>query len=108
MGGLLIVFGGLILIACVILLFNRILEQVEKRNRKLEKIKTQLPGQTTKCDEPEAEPIPVEDQIVIAALIELYRRVHFDAIQSEITFVHGNDAQNAWRLGFKYGQRKTS
>ncbi|NOZ13522.1 MAG: OadG family protein [Acidobacteria bacterium] len=107
-GGLLIVFGGLILIACVILLFNRILEFVEKRSVKPEKMETEPPVRTTELPETFTEPVPEEDQIAIAALIELYRRVHFDAIQSEITFVHGNDAQNAWRLGFKYGQRKSS
>jgi len=53
----------------------------------------------------EEEPIPEDDLAALAALIELYRRVHFDALQSDITFVRGQDAANAWRMGYKYGQR---
>ncbi|NOY22163.1 MAG: OadG family protein, partial [Acidobacteria bacterium] len=103
----LIVFGGLVLIACVIYAFNRILEIVEDRETK-ENISASAPDDEKETPAPEAETeIPMEDRIAIATLIELYRRVHFDAVQSDITFIHGNDAQNAWRLGFKYGQRRT-
>ncbi|RLE17260.1 MAG: hypothetical protein DRJ08_00760 [Acidobacteria bacterium] len=106
-GGLLIVFGGLVLIACVIFLFNRILELVEKSETKERGAETTPVSPEMTEIAPVIEEIPDEDRIAIAALIELYRRVHFDPVQSEITFVHGNDAQNAWRLGFKYGQRRT-
>ena len=108
-GGLLIVFGGLVLIACVILVFNRLLESVEKRREEAapQEADSGLLEAGKAPDAAAGQEIPEEDRIAIAALIELYRRVHFDAIQSEITFVHGNDAQNAWRLGFKYGQRRS-
>ncbi len=108
-GGLFIVFGGLVLIACVIFVFNRILEAVEDRESKEEAATVAPDRQKTEQASvaQSEEEIPMEDRIAIAALIELYRRVHFDAIQSNVTFIHGNDAQNAWRLGFKYGQRRT-
>lgn len=105
-GGILTVFGGLVLIACAIYLFNRILEIVETREGK-EAAREFPPAEQEAIPVPHILPereIPVEDQIAIATLIELYRRVHFDAVQSDVTFVRGNDAQNAWRLGFKYGQ----
>ncbi len=108
-GGLLIVFGGLVLIACVIYVFNRVFAALEQKE-----VRKEAPAIAPDGDIEELaaapqtqEEVPVEDQIAIAALIELYRRVHFDAIQSNVTFIHGNDAQNAWRLGFKYGQRRT-
>ena len=105
-GGILTVFGGLVLIACSIYLFNRILEMVEAREGK--RASEKLPPFEQEAiqgpDISQEKEIPMEDRIAIATLIELYRRVHFDAVQSDVTFVRGNDAQNAWRLGFKYGQ----
>ncbi len=108
-GGLLIVFGGLVLIACVIYVFNRIFRFLERKEIEIETSAMEPDGEKGElASAPQVEEdVPLEDQIAIAALIELYRRVHFDAIQSNVTFIHGNDAQNAWRLGFKYGQRRT-
>ncbi len=109
LSGILIVFVGLILIALCIAIFNFLLQE-----RKPETDETgadgshatvSVDGKDVSVRSTDAKPIPETDLVAIAALIELYRRVHFDALRSDITFVRGQDAANAWRMGYKYGQR---
>jgi len=110
LSGILVVFSGLMLIALVIYLFNLVF-----RERPAPSIEAD--GEVPPIDGPDAgagkhepaaamEEIPADDLAAIAALIELYRRVHFDRLQSQITFVRGQDAASAWQLGYKYGQRQ--
>jgi len=105
--GILIVFAGLILIAFCIFLFN--LAFMERKEADVDGSPAgdaAGTGSVASTQEvKEEEPIPEDDLAALAALIELYRRVHFDALQSDITFVRGQDAANAWRMGYKYGQR---
>ena len=105
--GILIVFAGLILIAFCIFLFN--LAFIERKVPASGGSPSEDPSTTDSAasarEAKEEEPIPEDDLAALATLIELYRRVHFDALQSDITFVRGQDAANAWRMGYKYGQR---
>jgi len=100
--GMFIVFAGLCLIALVIVLFNYIM----KPSTKKEKTRTLVAPKDEVVNIPESKPIPEDHLVAISAAIELYRRIHFDVVQSEITFVRGEDAQNAWKIGSKYGQRE--
>ena len=108
-GGILIVFAGLILIAFCIVVFNFILKEREPKQDDGEngpsEVSVSVDGGDVSVRSSDGKPIPENDVVAIAALIELYRRVHFDALRSDITFVRGQDAANAWRLGYKYGQR---
>ncbi len=101
--GLIVVFVGLILIASTIHLFNKIFAKIGPGNR---------PPETAGVEEPEgaiptavaAEPIPDDILAAIAVAIETYRRLHFDVLESQVTFKTGQE-QSAWKVGFKYGQR---
>lgn len=109
LSGILIVFAGLILIALCIALFNFLLMEREKPSGTATAGADQDADRagTASAEVAGGEPaeIPEEDLVVLATLIELYRRVHFDALQSDITFVRGQDAANSWQMGYKYGQR---
>ncbi|MFA4838574.1 MAG: OadG family transporter subunit [Candidatus Neomarinimicrobiota bacterium] len=99
--GLLIVFTGLVLIEVVLFLFNKLVEaSAKKRALKdyYEKEADEIIPIAPVAD------IPEDDLIAIATAIECYRKIHFDALQSEITFVHGGQ-QNVWKMGYKVGQR---
>jgi len=109
LSGILVVFAGLVMIALVITVFNRISMSLRKRrDRKLNESPERLPAHP-----PIPAPavisgpnIPEDDLIAITAAVELYRKIHFETLPSEITFVHGEDAQNAWKMGNKFGQRQ--
>ncbi len=109
LSGILIVFVGLILIAFCIAAFGYLLQERKPaesgREHSGSDATVSVDGKSIPVRSADAEPIPENDLVAIAALIELYRRVHFDALRSDITFVRGQDAANAWRLGYKYGQR---
>lgn len=99
--GMFIVFAGLCLIAVVIVIFNYVMQPSEKKP----KAKKLIAPEEEAIKAVDIKPIPEDHLVAISAAIELYRRVHFDVLQSEITFVRGGDAQNAWKMGSKYGQR---
>jgi Na+-transporting methylmalonyl-CoA/oxaloacetate decarboxylase gamma subunit len=92
-GGLLVVFLGLILIEIVIHFFSRYFEKKELR-----KSAPALPEKETVTTEGSTTPVPEDDLVAIATAIEFYRKVHFDQLQSQITFVRGNQ-QNNWKIG---------
>ncbi|PIS27731.1 MAG: hypothetical protein COT43_08935 [Candidatus Marinimicrobia bacterium CG08_land_8_20_14_0_20_45_22] len=99
--GLLIVFSGLVLIEVVLFLFNKLVEVSAKRRalkEYLEKEADEFVSVTPVVD------IPEDDLVAIATAIECYRKIHFEPLQSEITFVHGSQ-QNVWKMGYKVGQR---
>ena len=89
-GGLVVVFLGLVLIEIVIHFFNRYFEKKDQK-KALVKIAEQ-------AKKPRPVAIPEEDLIAIATAIEFYRKVHFDQLQSQITFYRGNQ-QNNWKIG---------
>ncbi len=102
LAGIAIVFAGLVLIAVVIVVFNFIM-QPSKGKVKTKKLV--VPEQLAVKKE-DLKPIPEDHLVAIATAIELYRKLHFDVLQNEITFVRGEDAANAWKMGHKFGQRE--
>jgi len=91
-GGLIFVFTGLVLIEIVIHFFNRYFEKKDQKKA--------LINITEQAKKPRTivAAIPEEDLIAIATTIELYRKIHFDQLQSQITFYQGNQ-QNNWKIG---------
>ena len=99
--GILIVFGGLILISGTIMLFNRLL--MKKPIAEGEK-QTSTEPEPKKVSLFKGKEIPEDHLIAISAAVELYRRLHFDQLESAVTFERG-EAHSGWKTGYRYGQR---
>ena len=99
--GILIVFVGLVMISLVIYLFNLVFVVLCRRRERADK----------PCSEAEwtvdrtGKKIPKEHLVAIAVAVEFYRKIHFDFLQSEITFSRGDNAHAGWKIGHFYGQR---
>ncbi|MBN1541725.1 OadG family protein [candidate division KSB1 bacterium] len=98
--GWLVVFIGLILISLVIHGFNLFFRRWFSRQQEKSLALRPLTEEVTRA----AQEIPPDHLVAIVSAIEIYRRLHFDDLQSEITFASG-DAQTSWKLGHRYGQR---
>ena len=98
--GIIVVFAGLILIASTIHLFNKIFEHLHRKSGKSESLST-TPQQ---INVKKTVWIPDDEMAAIAAAIECYRRIHFETLQSQITFKRG-EQKTAWMAGQKFGQR---
>ena len=99
MAGIIVVFVSLILISLVIHLFNRIFEKKGANNAD----SASDAGETVVRSK-SGKKIPETDLIAIAAAVEVYRKIHFEPLQSQITFEHG-DQQSPWKMAYKFGQR---
>ena len=53
-----------------------------------------------------AEAIPAEHLVAISTAVELYQRLYFSHLETNITFEHG-EVQSNWKTGSRYGQRKS-
>ncbi|HPC36825.1 MAG TPA: OadG family protein [Candidatus Marinimicrobia bacterium] len=95
-GGLITVFVGLVIIEFVISLFNRYFAKKEQKAQ----IAASSPSPATKKHSASIKriAIPEEDVVAIATTIELYRKIHFDQLPSQITFIRGNQQSN-WKIG---------
>jgi Na+-transporting methylmalonyl-CoA/oxaloacetate decarboxylase gamma subunit len=102
LAGIAIVFAGLVLIAVVIVIFNFIMKPSQNKEKTKKLV---VPEQLTVKKE-NLKPVKEDHLVAIATAIELYRKLHFDVLQNEITFVRGEDAANAWKMGHKFGQRE--
>lgn len=102
--GLAVVFGGLVLIALTIFLFNKLSAQADKITQKKKEALPQtelgLGAQTAE------EEIPEDHIVAIGVAVELYRRLHLETLQSTITFTRGEVNSN-WKAGVRFGQRKS-
>ena len=98
--GIIVVFGGLILIAITIHLFNKVFKglhrSAETRFINTEKTEAIVPKK--------ALAIPEDELVALTVAIECYRKIHFETLQSEITFKRG-ELQSVWKSGHRYGQR---
>ncbi len=104
--GMTIVFSGLVIIALAIHSFNYISAFVKKRGEA--NTAAGPAGETTPALAFMGKDLVPEDELVaISVAIELYRRLHFEHLQSEITFVHGELTNSGWKTGIKYGQRRS-
>ena len=102
--GLLVVFGGLVLIAVTIFIFNKMsaLAVKIKSGKELQ----QKEKSVTKTVLQESEYIKEEHLAAIGVAVELYRRLHLETLESAVTFERGEMNSN-WKAGARYGQRKS-
>ncbi len=96
--GIFIVFGGLILIAFVVSLFNWFFAEkahtspdANKREDIYEEVK-----------KASLQSIPEEDLIAIATALELYKRLYIDSLQSRLTFT---EDVSTWKAGNIFNHR---
>jgi len=101
--GILVVFGGLVLIALTIFLFNKISEKTDRDDQD-ESVKKIQPEKVILSTEASA--IPQDHLAAIAAAVELYRRLHLETLESAITFERGETNSN-WKTGARFDQRKS-
>ncbi len=93
LAGILVVFIGLIAISVAIVLFNKVSHMAKRKNKEnAPKPPTPEPKKTT-----DVKAIPEEELVAITVAVEAYRKIHFDILQNEVTFTHGN-AQTAWKM----------
>jgi hypothetical protein len=95
--GLFVVFTGLVLIALIIYLFNITFKYLHREKN--------LPislEQTNSMRAPSTVIISDEELIAISVAIEYYRRIHFEPLQSAITFRQG-EQQSVWKSGLRPG-----
>jgi len=95
--GLLIVFIGMVLIALIIFLFNITFKYLLREKKSLIS-----PDQTSSMRVPDKVTISDEELIAISVAIEYYRRIHFEPLQSAITFRQG-EQQSVWKSGLRPG-----
>jgi len=95
-GGLIVVFLGLVIIEFVIHFFNHYFEKKEQEADRISSSSSTANNRSSR--KTKAIQIPEDDLIAIATTIELYRKIHFDQLQSQITFYRGNQ-QNNWKMG---------
>ncbi len=101
--GILVVFGGLVLIAMTIFLFNKISERTDRANQDESVRKVQPEKAILNA---EASVIPQDHLAAIATAVELYRRLHLETLESSITFERGETNTN-WKTGARFDQRKS-
>lgn len=94
LAGIAVVFIGLVAIYLAIEIFNKVSFYFRNKNiargdleYKVEQVKPNFTGKK----------IPEDELVAIAVAVEAYRKIHFDILQSEITFTHGN-TQTAWKM----------
>lgn len=102
LGGTLIVFLGLVLIAIVVYLFNFVLKGLPESKAKgadVYEAPSVIIGRGPKED------VPEDHLVAISAAIELYYRLYMEKSVSGITF--SNAESSNWRTGNKFGVRQT-
>ncbi len=102
--GLAVVFGGLVLIALTIFLFNKLSAQADKIATKSDSDKPQIQLSSSAAEA--EEDIPEDHLAAISVAVELYRRLHLETLQSAVTFASGEVNSN-WKAGARFGQRKS-
>ncbi len=100
--GILIVFVSLILISLIIYIFNRIFSRLHHDDNQPFRPHSGTQNETDRITKPSE--IPPDHLAAITTAVELYRRLHFEPLNSAVTFSKG-ETQPGWKVGFKYGQR---
>jgi len=98
--GIFMVFVGLILITIVISMLNRLFDKFFTKEIISQELKISEEKEISK-----EESIPKEHLIAIATTVELFSRLHLSYNDSKITFIHGTESLNGWKMGNKYDLR---
>jgi hypothetical protein len=99
--GIMMTFTGLTLVALMIYLFNVSFTLFRKIWHKRQ-ASTEI-GENFSFREDTEKP-KEEELAVIAAAIDIYRRLHFDSMPDEMVFERG-DPQTPWKMVYKYISR---
>jgi len=102
--GITVVFLGLVLIAAVIHFFNRAFERQTKKVAVVQGDTGEVLSKPAKKIRVRGKTIPEDHLAAITVAIELYRRLHYDVLETKVTLKRG-DIQTGWKLGAKFGQR---
>ena len=103
LSGILVVFTGLICIALVIHLFNKVFTR-EKETAPENAPQKEKSG-TTFIKKPfRGEPVPSDHLAVITTAIEVYRKLYLDEEQSSTLF-NRPEQDSSWKTGFRYRKR---
>ncbi len=100
LSGIIVVFLGLILIAGTIWLFNKLLSEQPKTDKDPSETLTVVSAGKNNNQ------VPLDHLVAISATVELYRRLHYDVLESKVTFNRG-EINPAWKAGARYGQRQS-
>ncbi|NPE27360.1 OadG family protein [Methanococcoides sp. SA1] len=93
--GILVVFIGLIMISVAISLFNKASHYFLNKNNVAESKPTDV--EKTEKKQANVKEIPEDELVAIATAVEVYRKLHFEILQNEITFTYGT-AQTPWKM----------
>ena len=100
LSGIIVVFAGLILIALTIHLFNKVFERLHRQpDKTVSRTDNPRPSVVRKVQQ-----LADDELVSIATAIEIYRKIHFETLQTQITFKRG-EQQTVWKSGQKFGQR---
>lgn len=102
LSGITVVFSGLILIAVVIHIFNKVFEKGGSTSAVNGSSGSEQPA--AKVLIPKGKPVPPDHLTVIAVALEIYHKLYYDALDSKVTFKRG-EQQSGWKMGAKFGQR---
>lgn len=94
--GILVVFIGLIAISLAIVIFNKSSNYfMNKESAKPIQTKDIEPSEI--INKTNVKDIPEDELVAIATAVEIYRKIHFDMLQNEITFIDGIN-QTPWKM----------
>jgi len=92
--GILVVFIGLIMISVAISLFNKASHYFMNKNSNETKA---VEIKETEAKKTNVKDIPEDELVAIATAVEVYRKLHFEILQNEVTFTYGT-AQTPWKM----------
>jgi Na+-transporting methylmalonyl-CoA/oxaloacetate decarboxylase gamma subunit len=101
LSGILVVFAGLVLIALAIHLFNKLFAHLHRQIDPHQSTASHVRPKRSKLFRKRVN-ITDEELAAISVAIECYRKLHFERLQSQITFKHG-EQQNPWIIGQRVG-----
>ncbi|MCD6116609.1 OadG family protein [bacterium] len=102
--GITVVFVGLVLIAVIISLFNRVFEKISaKEDKETQDSHTGFVLRTPRIKFG-GRKIPEDELVALTVALEIFRKLHIEQYPNKITFARGTSF-SPWKTGFRYGQR---
>jgi hypothetical protein len=102
--GLLAVFLGLVILSVSTAFINKWFEWKARKSGK--PIVQEDEGSMLETNQLDSEQIHPDHLVAIFTAIELYRRLHYEAQISRITFIRGQESINGWKMGSRINQGK--